>query len=176
MKLVTFLKGAAIGAGCMYLFDPSRGRTRRARIRDNAVHVWNEAGDAVESNSRHLANRARGMLHEAKTCISSSARGGLVSTSQSWMPVKWSPTTKLLVTAGAGLLALYGKRRGDMLGAALGALSVGVITNSVSMRELRHGVEIAPSMPSDYAEEEDQANLFAGVNANEHQRRASRSY
>ena len=179
MHLITFLKGAAIGAGFMYLFDPSQGRRRRARIRDRAVHAWNEAGDTVESKTRDLGNRAQGLLHDAATVFSpqgarrSSAR---FTTSQSWMPANWSPTTRLLVTAGAGLLAFYGKRRGDLLGTALGALSVGVITNSVSTKELRHGVAFAPALPSDYTATDQDRGMVANADAQEHRPRASEIY
>src|SRR4051812_18266476 len=72
MHIMTFLKGAAIGAGFMYLFDPSQGRTRRARIRDKAVHVWNETGDNIEGKSRDLANRAQGLLHDAASALTPS--------------------------------------------------------------------------------------------------------
>src|SRR5437879_3371754 len=64
MHILTFLKGVAIGAGFMYLFDPSRGRTRRARIRDKAIHAWNEAGESVESCTRDFANRTQGVIHD----------------------------------------------------------------------------------------------------------------
>ena len=175
MHLITFLKGAAIGAGFMYLFDPSRGRSRRARIRDKAVHTWNEAGDMVEARARHLSNRAQGLLHDAATIVSPGS-AGLAASSRGWMPANWSPTTRLLVTAGAGLLAFYGKRRGDMLGTALGALSIGVITNSVSRRELRHGVESAPSLPTDYDECDEEHDLAMGAGTREHKPRTARSY
>lgn len=177
MKLLTFLKGAAIGAGFMYLFDPSQGRRRRARIRDKAVHAYNEVGDTVEAKTRDLSNRAQGLLHDAATILSPSASNrfaGFAPRNQAWMPANWSPTTRLLVTAGAGLLAFYGKRRGDMLGTALGAVSVGVITSTVSRRELRHGIA-APSLSTDYPHSDDGKALISDTNLGEHTSRASRS-
>jgi hypothetical protein len=177
MNLLTFLKGAAIGAGFMYLFDPSQGRRRRARIRDKAVHAWNEAGDTVEAKTRDLGNRAQGLLHDAATILSpsdSNRFAGFSRRNQAWMPANWSPTTRLLITAGAGLLAFYGKRRGDMLGTALGAVSVGVITNTVSRRELQHGIG-SPSLPTDYSDSDDGNALISATNLGEHMSRASRS-
>src|SRR5947209_8630919 len=106
MHLTSLLKGAAIGAGLMYLFDPSRGRTRRARIRDKAVHVWNETGDTIEGKTRDIANRAQGILHDATSILTPGkavGRGGALSSSP-WAPANWSPTTRMLITAGAGLL------------------------------------------------------------------------
>jgi len=178
MHFTTFIKGIAIGAGFMYLFDPDRGRSRRALIRDKAVHYWNEAGDAVESKTRDLSNRAQGLIHDAATALSPSGKNATTNfqgSKAAWMPANWSPTTRLLVTAGAGLLAFYGKRRGDMLGTALGALSIGVITNSINRSELRHGIAASPSLPSDY--ESDPDSGFTALNrAAEHKPRAARTH
>lgn len=178
MHLRTFIKGAAIGAGAMYLFDPSRGRTRRARIRDQAVHMWNEAGDAVEAKTRDIGNRAQGVIHDAATLLSPDRirRSSGMGSSSRWMPANWSPTTRLLVTAGAGLLAFYGKRRGDILGTALGALSVGIITNSVSAHELRNGIGSSPALPSDYSAADAEPEGLPSAGLSEHQPRAARGY
>src|SRR5690349_8803271 len=130
MKIVTFLKGAAIGAGLMYLFDPDMGRRRRAEIRDRAVRAWNDTGDAIEAKTHDLSNRAKGVLHDVTGLLPGSARGGSslqsFGSANAWMPSQWSPTTRLLVTAGVGLVAMYAKRRGGLMGAALGAVSMGV--------------------------------------------------
>ena len=40
-----FVLGAMVGAGVMYLFDPDRGRRRRARLRDRLIHGAHEADD-----------------------------------------------------------------------------------------------------------------------------------
>ncbi len=61
--------GMLLGAGLMYLLDPSRGRRRRALIRDQVVHGAHELedlGGGVASRARHLRNRARGALHETR--------------------------------------------------------------------------------------------------------------
>ncbi len=178
MQLLGILKGAAIGAGFMYLFDPSQGRRRRALIRDKAVHAWNEAGDTIESKSRDIANRAQGAIHNAATIVSPDRirrSGASMVSMPGWMPATWSPQTRLLVTAAAGILALYGKRRGDMLGTALGALSVGIITNSISAHELRHGIEAAPSLPSDYSGAADEDFPTHRGTMSEHRPRAAKS-
>ena len=171
MQFMTFVKGAAIGAAFMYLFDPSQGRKRRARIRDKAVHTWNEAGDTVESKTRDLANRAQGVLHDATSILTpGKPRFGAHASASKWAPANWSPTTRLLVTAGAGLLALYGKRKGGPLGTALGAASIAIITNSVSTSELRRGFAPAPALPSDYGDDAD--NSFGAITPNHRSRPA----
>jgi osmotically-inducible protein OsmY len=65
-----FVLGALVGAGMMYLFDPTRGRRRRALLRDRLVHGAHEAedlGGSAASSARHMRNRARGMLVETRS-------------------------------------------------------------------------------------------------------------
>ncbi len=59
-----FLGGIGLGAGLMYLFDPDKGRRRRATARDSAHHIVNAFDDAVGKTSRDLSNRARGLVAE----------------------------------------------------------------------------------------------------------------
>lgn len=64
-----FVLGALVGAGVMYLFDPDRGRRRRAMLRDQLIHGAREAeglGGSAVSSARHARNRARGMLAETR--------------------------------------------------------------------------------------------------------------
>jgi uncharacterized membrane protein len=59
-----FLGGIGLGAGLMCLFDPDKGRRRRATARDAAHHIVNAFDDAVGKTSRDLSNRARGLVAE----------------------------------------------------------------------------------------------------------------
>jgi gas vesicle protein len=61
------LGGMAAGAALMYLFDPERGRGRRARLSDQLASKANRLGDRAEARARDLRNRAQGMMHEAGT-------------------------------------------------------------------------------------------------------------
>ncbi len=54
--------GAILGAGLMYLMDPQRGKHRRALIRDQAVHLSNEANHLVTRKARHYKNKAKGLI------------------------------------------------------------------------------------------------------------------
>lgn len=58
------------GAGAMYLFDPQRGRTRRAKIRDKAYRYLRESENMAEKAGRDLRNRAAGAVHDAKSILS----------------------------------------------------------------------------------------------------------
>jgi len=68
-KANNLVRGMAIGAGLMYLLDPDRGRRRRAMVRDQVVSGWHELDDAVDTASRDLKNRARGVLAETRSRI-----------------------------------------------------------------------------------------------------------
>jgi len=68
MKKIGFLSGMLVGAGVLYLLDPDRGRRRRARLRDRLVHGAHELKEVsgwLDTRSRHLRNRASGVLVEA---------------------------------------------------------------------------------------------------------------
>ena len=61
--------GVAVGALTMYFFDPARGRRRRALCMDQLNSAARTARDAVESKTRDLANRTRGVLAEAESAM-----------------------------------------------------------------------------------------------------------
>jgi len=67
----TLLVGMGVGAGLMYIFDPDKGRRRRALLRDKLVAFTNEASDAIASKSRHLRNRAQGVIAETRSLLRS---------------------------------------------------------------------------------------------------------
>ncbi len=64
------LGALGLGAGLMYMFDPDRGRRRRALARDKCVHTMRQTSDAVTSSIggvyRDLSNRSNGIMAEAK--------------------------------------------------------------------------------------------------------------
>src|SRR4051812_20239480 len=57
--------GAALGGTAMYLFDPDRGRRRRALIRDQAVKAQTTAREIVEDGRKDIANRAGALTQRA---------------------------------------------------------------------------------------------------------------
>ena len=56
----------AIGLGAMWLFDPDRGRGRRAWIGQKMNRAVNETGKFMRATGRHLRNKSRGYYHEGK--------------------------------------------------------------------------------------------------------------
>ena len=51
----------------MYLFDPNRGRTRRAIARDKAASLYSASGEVVARTAQDLRNRAAGVASSTKS-------------------------------------------------------------------------------------------------------------
>jgi hypothetical protein len=68
----SFTRGLLLGAGLMYLMDPSEGRRRRALVRDKGARAWNRSSRVMGKAGRDLRNRARGRIAEAVSRV----RGG----------------------------------------------------------------------------------------------------
>lgn len=205
MGVISFVKGAGLGAGMMYLFDPDLGNRRRALLRDKAVHIVNEIGDAVDTAARDFSNRAYGLVAEVRSMLSNepvsdavlearvrSKMGHVVShpgaievtancgrvtlhgpilageaeallacvelvpgvlavenqlevhasadhisalqggEPRCNRPADWTPTTRLLLAVGGGILALYGSRRGGLLGMAASAAGASLVVRGVN--------------------------------------------
>ena len=64
------LGALAAGMGAMWLFDPSRGRGRRAWIVQKGNRVVHETGHFMRSTGTHLRNKAKGYYHEAGSMVS----------------------------------------------------------------------------------------------------------
>src|SRR5438270_10177737 len=62
----SFLKGAAIGAGLMYLLDEDSGGHRRALIRDQMVRGRRKLRMVAEKRMRDLGNRVQGAWAERR--------------------------------------------------------------------------------------------------------------
>ena len=66
-KGVALIGGAGLGAALMYIFDPARGKRRRALIRDKVEGAGNRLSDTADKMQRDLRNRAYGVVAEAKS-------------------------------------------------------------------------------------------------------------
>lgn len=56
--------GAAVAAAGAYLFDPDRGRTRRAKLADQAGATLRTARDRMMAKARYQKGVARGVAHK----------------------------------------------------------------------------------------------------------------
>jgi hypothetical protein len=61
-NLVGLTGALGIGAGLAYLFDPDRGRRRRALATDRIASAAHAAGDAADATSRDVKNRLFGTV------------------------------------------------------------------------------------------------------------------
>jgi hypothetical protein len=68
-RLISVLKGAAIGAGAMYFLDPDLGNRRRALVRDQLYHLCNKAGDVADAKFRDMQNRLYGTFAELRSSL-----------------------------------------------------------------------------------------------------------
>lgn len=64
------LLAGGVGAAVMYLFDPDRGRRRRAQLRDQLTSAARRAGCRANLAARDLSHRARGLVAEAHSWLS----------------------------------------------------------------------------------------------------------
>jgi hypothetical protein len=67
--------GSGIGAGLMFLLDPTLGRRRRGVAGDRAESYLRDAEQVVEKKVRHLGNRARGLAAEARSALGETPAG-----------------------------------------------------------------------------------------------------
>jgi hypothetical protein len=118
------LFGAAIGAGLMYLFDPDRGKGRRARLSDQTAATLRRARREAEGRAADLENRAQGLQAEM------SARGErarvsdevLVARVRSEIGRVVAHPGSIEVQAGNGWVALSGPVLRHEAGALLAAV------------------------------------------------------
>lgn len=68
--LFTWVLGAAaLGALAMYMLDPVQGNRRRALARDKMIGAQVKAREMIDTQTRDLANRARGLQAEASRML-----------------------------------------------------------------------------------------------------------
>ncbi len=63
--------GLGIGTGLMYLFDPDRGKRRRALLRDKVVWAKQKSAEEIETTARDLSNRASGIAASIRSRFTS---------------------------------------------------------------------------------------------------------
>ncbi|HUR98826.1 MAG TPA: hypothetical protein VMZ26_12235 [Pyrinomonadaceae bacterium] len=68
-ELIYALGAAGLGAAAMYLLDPDQGNRRRSLVRDKVVKLNRQTKEAVSGRVKDVTNRAKGMLHEAKSSL-----------------------------------------------------------------------------------------------------------
>lgn len=202
-KTTLTMVAAGLGAGLMFIFDPDRGRRRRAISRDKIRHLQSKSGEMLEKATHDLRNRALGIVAETSAAlrieqitddqliarvrsrighvtmhpnaIEVTAHDGIVSLSGPVLAREvrtlincvrgikgvhsvennlelherpdtprlqggtersgsggWTPAKRLLFGATGSAMAAYGAMRKDLVGATLGTLGAGVLTQAIS--------------------------------------------
>jgi uncharacterized membrane protein len=75
-SMIPLIFGAALGGAAMYLFDPDKGRRRRALIRDQAVKSRTDLQDFVDKGQRDLRNRGTAAVGKLRSRARSLIRRG----------------------------------------------------------------------------------------------------
>jgi hypothetical protein len=70
---ISFALGLGAGAVLMYFSDPRLGRRRRAQVRDQATSIARDTSRYAGKTARHLRNRVRGIVHEARSSMRADA-------------------------------------------------------------------------------------------------------
>lgn len=67
------VNGLLFGAAAMYLFDPDRGRRRRALVRDQFIKAACNVRDVFDAASRDFVNRGAGFVGETRSLLNRDA-------------------------------------------------------------------------------------------------------
>ena len=63
-RIIAFLYGASVGIAVMYLLDPERGRSRRARLADQAAAGARDIAEAVVTGVEYQKGGVKGAVHD----------------------------------------------------------------------------------------------------------------
>ena len=139
------IKGAGLGAGMMYFFDPASGNRRRSLIRDQLVHACTASNKKAGVVYRDASNRLQGVKTELHSLIEPSSAGivervqeGASELSKTlWVRRKtWSPSARAAAAlVGFGFVASLMNKR-DLAALALGAAGLAFYTKEVTDQQL----------------------------------------
>lgn len=139
---MSLLGAAGLGAGLMYLFDPDRGKRRRALVRNEAVHISRITANAAGKTRRDVRNHLHGAFAEVESLF---LKNGPVSNDvlearvRSRLGRVVSHPSALEVKAVDGLIVLSGPIVADeahpLLDAVTGIRGVKNIENRLEVHE-----------------------------------------
>ena len=81
--------GALIGCTAMYVLDPQYGKRRRTQIRDKFTRFSNLMNRMSDRYSRHLSNRAQGLMYRAKRTLQPVLQTSLSQSNEDRTDARW---------------------------------------------------------------------------------------
>jgi uncharacterized membrane protein len=107
---LTLISGLGIGAGLMYLFDPQRGRRRRAQLRNQLRSAAGRIDDCLNMTARDLRQRAQGLFAEIRswTVAQEIPDEVLIARLRSKLGRYVSHPSSIAITADHGRVTLHG--------------------------------------------------------------------
>ncbi|HSJ65184.1 MAG TPA: SRPBCC family protein [Gemmatimonadaceae bacterium] len=135
------LGALGLGAALMFFLDPSRGRRRRALVRDQVLHAVRKGEHGVEATVNDLTNRAHGLAAEARNRFREDdpTDDVLVARVRSELGRVCSHPRAVIVTALDGVVTLSGPvldgEVDNVLAAARSARGVVSVENRLEVHE-----------------------------------------
>jgi hypothetical protein len=140
------LVGAGVGVAMAYLFDPSRGRRRRALLGDQIRRASRKTRDAIDTTSRDVGNRAIGIVAATRGRFARSGGDGgtLVERVRAKLGRVCSHPRAIDVQAGDGHVTLRGailaSEVRDLLTAVASVRGVRTVSNELEAHDSAEGV------------------------------------
>lgn len=127
--------GAGLGAGLMYLLDPEDGGHRRALARRKAMHALRKGSKAARRTSRDLGKRARSLAADAGSKLRRGAVDKRVLSKMGLVAGRLLSNVRAVKEA-RHRSAVDERRLGrrNAIGAALGAVSLGLLAQNLTHR------------------------------------------
>jgi uncharacterized membrane protein len=124
--IVTGIGSLGIGAGLMYFLDPNRGNRRRALVQARVNRSVRDAGEAINSSVSQVRDRTRSVMDQSRRAVlgqqpDNRMRGALQG----------------LLAAGGSSLALYGRKRKNVIGTVLSIAGLGMVAGGVASIPIR---------------------------------------
>lgn len=115
----------------MYFFDPDRGNSRRALVRDKAIGVMNDMREDVNVMVQDFQNRSKGLMHDVRKDGIGKVVERVRSGEESPMDGgRMQPAVCLLVGSAGLMMTLMGFMRRGVFGGAMATVGVGLIAKS----------------------------------------------